>query len=331
MKAGRVRIPHEAERSPGHGPHGRDDLLEVRGVAGLGARRLGGPRVPSAVELETQAQVRVGLTAADQGLGQGDVVGVVGTRRPLGQRGHSRSARIGRDDRHAQRERVAGSLPGVEEPVQASAGAVHARPAAARRQVVAGDVGRCPRLTGEGRDSRWVRRPDIDPLLEAIGRQCIRILPGPEEGRRAVGGHQAITRIGRVDDDAVGVHASASRRAVERRIAESEDAAVVPDEPVAAAVGRRGHADDRQVQADGTRRTVEGGVAVAEDAAVRSHQPVAVAVVRHAHADNRLVEHDRPGGAVEGGVAVAEDATVGSHEPVPVAVVRRRPCRRWAC
>ena len=61
-------------------------------------------------------------------------------------------------------------------------------------------------------------------------------------------------------------------------VAEGEDAAVVGDQPVAAAVGGGGHADDGLVEGDAAGGAVEAGVAEGEDAAVVGHQPVALAV-----------------------------------------------------
>ena len=160
-------------------------------------------------------------------------------------------------------------------------------------------------------------------LLESARRPCVRVESGSEHVRRAVRGHDGVTRCGRVDDHAEGVHAPARRRTVEPGIAESEDAAVEADEVVPLPVRGRGHADDGHVEANGTGGAVEGGVAVAEDSAVGRDEPVAVAVSGRRHPDDGLVEHDRPGRAVERGVAVAEDAAVGRDEPVSLAARRR--------
>ena len=51
-------------------------------------------------------------------------------------------------------------------------------------------------------------------------------------------------------------------------VAVGEDAAVLGDEPVAAAVRGRGHADDGLVEGLAAAGSVEVGVAVGEDAAV---------------------------------------------------------------
>ena len=67
-----------------------------------------------------------------------------------------------------------------------------------------------------------------------------------------------------------------------------EDAAVTGHEPVALAVGRRGHADDRLVQMDGTGRTVKARVTEGEDPAIAGHEPVALPVRSRCHADDRL-------------------------------------------
>ena len=82
----------------------------------------------------------------------------------------------------------------------------------------------------------------------------------------------------------------AAGRAVEAGVAEGEDAAVGGDEPVALAVGRRRHADDRRVEREAAGAPVEAGVAEGEDAAVGRDEPVALAVGRRRHADDRLVE-----------------------------------------
>ena len=106
-----------------------------------------------------------------------------------------------------------------------------------------------------------------------------------------------------------------------RAVAEAEDAAVGGDQPVAGAVGRRRHADDRLVQVLAAHGAEEAGVAEAEDAAVGGHQPVPVRARRHGHADHGLVETDAAGAAPEAGVAEVEDAAVGGHEAVAVAAV----------
>ncbi len=102
--------------------------------------------------------------------------------------------------------------------------------------------------------------------------------------------------------------------------------AVRCDEPVALAVGRRRHADDRLVQMDGTSRSVEVGVTEREDAAVGRHHPVALTIGRGSYADDRLVQMDSAGRAVELGVTEGEDAAVGCHHPVAAV----RGCRRHA-
>src|SRR4029077_663770 len=109
--------------------------------------------------------------------------------------------------------------------------------------------------------------------------------------------------------------------------AEGEDAAVGGDQPVAAAVGGGGHADDGLVEVEAAGGAVEPGVAEGEDAAVGGDEPVvapgggggpaggagelvAAPVGGGGHADDGLVEVEAAGGAVEPGVAEGEDAAV---------------------
>ena len=107
--------------------------------------------------------------------------------------------------------------------------------------------------------------------------------------------------------------------------------AVGGDQPVAAAVRRRRHADDRLVQRLATHRAVELGVAEGEDPAVGGDQPVPPPVGVGRHADDRLVQRHGPGRAVELGVAEGEDPAVGGDQPVPAGCRRCRPSRRSAC
>ena len=65
---------------------------------------------------------------------------------------------------------------------------------------------------------------------------------------------------------------SARGRAVETRVAESEDAAVARHHPVAAAIGSAGHPDRRSDQMERPGRTVEDRAAEGEDAAVGGDQ-----------------------------------------------------------
>ena len=88
------------------------------------------------------------------------------------------------------------------------------------------------------------------------------------------------------------VQMDGTRRAVERRIAEREDAAITGGEPVAHSVGCRGNADDWLIQVDGPSRSVELGIAVGEDAAVTGDEPVALTVRRGRHGNDRLGEFD---------------------------------------
>ena len=87
----------------------------------------------------------------------------------------------------------------------------------------------------------------------------------------------------------------AAGRAVEGGVTEGEDAAVGGDEPVALAVGRGRHADDRLVEGDGTGRAVEGGVTKGEDAAIGSDKPVALPVLRRGDGDDGVVERPADG------------------------------------
>ena len=123
------------------------------------------------------------------------------------------------------------------------------------------------------------------------------------------------------------VERPAAHGAVERRVAEAEDAAVGGHHPVALAVGSRGHADDRRVEPQRARRPVEPRVAEAEDATVGGHQPVAVAVGRGGHADDGCVERARERPVVlrraEGG-----DRAVGLDLPIPGPVAHRRDVDR---
>ncbi len=105
-------------------------------------------------------------------------------------------------------------------------------------------------------------------------------------------------------------------------VAVVEDAPVRRDEPVALAVPRRRHADDRRVQVDGTRAAEELRVAIGEDPAVGGHEPVALAVRRRCHAHDRLVQALPAHRSVELRVAVGEYAAVERAEPVPLGVVR---------
>ena len=75
--------------------------------------------------------------------------------------------------------------------------------------------------------------------------------------------------------------------AVERGVAEGEDAAVGGDEPVAVAGGRGGDADDGRGEAAAAGGAVERGVAEGEDAAVGGDEPVAVARRGRGDADDR--------------------------------------------
>ena len=59
-------------------------------------------------------------------------------------------------------------------------------------------------------------------------------------------------------------------------VAVGEDAAVLGDEPVAAAVRSRGHADDGLVQLQRTSGAVESGATEAEDAAIGGDLPIAL-------------------------------------------------------
>ena len=120
-----------------------------------------------------------------------------------------------------------------------------------------------------------------------------------------------------------------ARRAEELCVAVGEDAAVGGHQPVAAAVGSHGHADDGLVELNGARRTVEVCVPVREDAAVGGDQPIAAAVGGGRHADDRLVEVEGAGRAHEGRVAVVEDAPVGGDDPVPLPGVRGGHPDRW--
>ena len=61
-------------------------------------------------------------------------------------------------------------------------------------------------------------------------------------------------------------------------VAIGEDAAIAGDEPVAAAIGSRGHPDDGLVEGLAAAGSVGVGVAVGEDAAVLGDEPVAAAV-----------------------------------------------------
>ena len=74
------------------------------------------------------------------------------------------------------------------------------------------------------------------------------------------------------------------------RGAEGEDAAVTRDEPVAAAVGGRGHADDRLVQLHAAHRAEELGGAEGEHAAVTCDGPVAGRGVVVGDPDDRRVQ-----------------------------------------
>ena len=108
-------------------------------------------------------------TAADQSLGQGDVVGVEGPGRALGQRAHGRAARSSRDDRHAERQRVAGPL---ARPRAANPGSRRRRPCRTSRCCRAGSRWRRSARSlsqGEGRHPRRVGRADVRPLLESAG------------------------------------------------------------------------------------------------------------------------------------------------------------------
>ena len=73
-----------------------------------------------------------------------------------------------------------------------------------------------------------------------------------------------------------GVQPEAGNGAVERRVAEAEDAPVGGDEPVPVPGGGRRDPDHRTLQMDAPRGAVERGRAEREDAAVRADQPVAV-------------------------------------------------------
>ena len=62
---------------------------------------------------------------------------------------------------------------------------------------------------------------------------------------------------------------TAAGRAVEAGVAEGEDPAVGGHQPVALAVGGRGHAHDGLVEGEATDRPVEAGVTESEDRPVR--------------------------------------------------------------
>src|SRR5436190_30612 len=81
-------------------------------------------------------------------------------------------------------------------------------------------------------------------------------------------------------------------RALELRVPEGEDPAVLGHEPVALARVRRRHADDRLGQLDVAGRALEGCVSEGEDPAVLGHEPVPVAGGRRRHADDRLGQLD---------------------------------------
>ena len=73
-------------------------------------------------------------------------------------------------------------------------------------------------------------------------------------------------------------------------VAVGEDAAVLGDEPVAAAVSSRRHPDDGRVEGLAAAGPVEVGVTVGEDAAVLGDEPVAAAVRSRGHPDDGLVQ-----------------------------------------
>src|SRR5450759_5592 len=84
------------------------------------------------------------------------------------------------------------------------------------------------------------------------------------------------------------VQHQATGGAVEGGVAKGENPAVTGHQPVALAVGSRGHAHHRPVQHQATGGAVEVGVPEREDAAVTGHQPVAGLVVGGADSDDRL-------------------------------------------
>ena len=306
-----IGVPHEAEGSSGHGPHGRHDLLEVRGVARLGGWRRRVPGHPRPIELPAEPQVRIRVTRTDQRLRQRHVVRVVGTRGALGQRGDGGAVRVGRDDRHSQRQRVAASLPGTEQPVQAPSGAVHARPSAVPRQVVGGERGRRLRRVGERRHPRRVCAGDVRPLHEGARRRrgwrcgwswwCVGRVVRRRRGARSSWWSRAAGPSGWWRGGAPGAVGGGGRRRRGRR-----------GVTVAGAwcgrrgrpeVGRRsvglhdgvaavGRVDDHAEggHAGAARRAVVAGVTEGEDAAVGGDEPVAVAVGGRRHADDGLVE-----------------------------------------
>ena len=115
-----------------------------------------------------------------------------------------------------------------------------------------------------------------------------------------------------------------ARRAVEPGVAVGEDAAVGGDQPVAPAVGGRGHAHDRLIEMDGARRAVEPGVAVGEDAAIGGDQPVAKDL-RPRHAHDRPIEAQarcRRGAQLRRS-AVWKDAAAARRRPIPTGGIRR--------
>ena len=114
-----------------------------------------------------------------------------------------------------------------------------------------------------------------------------------------------------------------SGRAVERGVPEGEDTAVGGDEPVPAAVGRRGRADDRFVQCGATFGAEERG-AEREHTAVGGDHRVPTGRRIGRDGDDGLVEHERAGRAPERRVPEREDTPVGADEPVAAAVRRGR-------
>ena len=107
-------------------------------------------------------------------------------------------------------------------------------------------------------------------------------------------------------------------------VAVGEDAAVGRHEPIAAPVGRRGHADDGLVEPDAAGRTVEVGIAVGEDASVDATSQYPRPSVS-SPCRRWAVEVDGPGRAEELGIAVPKippsEATSQYPSPVDVAAM----------
>ena len=121
--------------------------------------------VQRAVELPPEPEVGVGLPGRHQGPGQGHEMGVVGTGRPHGEGSHRVSGGIGRDDGNAERQRVRGARPPVgEQPPQAAALALQARPAAVGREIVSGNGGSGVVAASKAAMPRRVGRPRVDTL-----------------------------------------------------------------------------------------------------------------------------------------------------------------------